>query len=202
MSLAEQLDNVLEQYEWYLQEVDNGQEMPEEVKPRFEVTDKDSASWVLRKIAKIEAAKTENRHLAAQQIEPLMTEVQQIQDWTCTENNKLDKQIEFLKSLLYPYHKKVLADDPKAKTIKLPHGELKMRSQQPEFVRDDDRLVSFLVENGLSQYVKVKTSPNWADFKRSTVVDNGKVIHKDSGQVVEGVEVQEKPEKFEVTVKW
>jgi len=32
-------------------------------------------------------------------------------------------------------------DDPKLKTMKLPHGSLKMRAQQPDFIYNEDELL-------------------------------------------------------------
>lgn len=118
-----------------------------------------------------------------------------------SQNTKLQKHIEFLTSLLEPYHRKILEADPKAKTIKLPHGDLKIRKQQPDFERDEEALVTSLKELGLKEYIKTEEKPRWGELKPITDVVDGKVVHKETGAVIGGITVIDKPDKFEVTVK-
>lgn len=199
-AILEQLDNVIEQYETYLQAVELGYEGKE--KPRFEVTDKSSAEWVLRKIAKLHAEQTENTKIANDQIEPLAEEVQKIRAWEQAENNKIQNNVNFLSSLLEPYHRMILEADPKAKTIKLPHGELKIRKQQPEIIKNDDLLLVWLESSKLEQYIKVEKKPQWGELKKNVEFpEGGGAVYKETGEVILGVTTQDRPDKFEVVIR-
>ncbi len=201
----EKIDEILEQYEEWQNEADCQlvKAMTEKIelppKPSFEVTDKSSAEWVLRKIQKLNMEIQENSNIANEQTEPLKQEIQKIMDWELVEHQKINNRIEFLKSLLYPYHRMILEADPKAKTIKLPHGELKIRAQQPEYQKDDDVMVNSLKALELKDYVKTKETPDWAKLKPLTTVVNGNVVHVETGAIIEGITAIERPDKFEVT---
>jgi len=203
-----EIDELLDQYDQWENEYDAvasqicsdyTPDLPE--KPRFEVKDKSSAEWVMRKIAKLEGQIEENDHIALEQIKVLEEEIEQVKGWAYGENQKAQKHIEFLKSQLYPYHLMILEADPKAKTIKLPHGKMEIRSQQPEIKRDDETLLDWLNGEALFKFVKVEQSPDWQALKQNTTIDNGKFIYTETGQVIEGVVAVNRPDKFTVTTK-
>lgn len=82
---------------------------------------------------------------------------------------------------------------------RLANGVLKKKFQGPTFERDNDKLVKWLKENGMTDYVKVQESPDWATLKQGVIV-KGDVVVTDGGEIVEGVTVVERPPKFEVEV--
>lgn len=82
------------------------------------------------------------------------------------------------------------ADDPKLKTVKLPHGSLKMRKQQPEFQYDETQLLPWAKEN-LPEAVVVKESVAKTPVKKHI---------QETGEMVPGVQMVERPEKFSVEV--
>ena len=114
---------------------------PEELeKPKFTIETKEQVIWALRKIAAIERARKESQ-LAAQ------AEMDRIKNWLAEEERRADQAREYLDYLLEDYHRRQLVKNPKAKTIKLPHGELQLRAQQPEFTRDEVALMAWAREN-------------------------------------------------------
>jgi hypothetical protein len=115
---------------------------------RFKVESKDQASWAVKKIAKLMQAKTENEETA-------QAEIERTQAWLKSENEDLDRQIGFFESILREYHFKVLEDDPKAKTIKLPYGALKVRAQLPEYEYNEELLLPW-VKGNLPEALVVK----------------------------------------------
>ena len=95
---------------------------------------------------------------------------------------------------------------PKAKrrgktqeTYDLPSGVLRLKYPAPKYVRDDERLLAWLKEQGKEEYIKTKVTetPDWASLKLTTTIHDGQVVN-DDGQVVEGVKAEEQPPKFEV----
>ena len=107
------------------------QETGVEEKERFVVDNEQKANWALRKIKQLQEKQKENAALAA-------SEIRRIAEWERDVNGELQNNINFFTRLLSDYHRQVLEQDPKAKTIKLPYGTLKMRAQQPEYIRDND----------------------------------------------------------------
>ncbi|SDX05234.1 host-nuclease inhibitor Gam family protein [Tepidimicrobium xylanilyticum] len=95
-------------------------------------------------------------------------------------------------------------DMKKTKTMlkyRLPSGELVKKFRAPEFKRDNDKLTLWLENNGMKEYIEVKKQAKWGELKKATEVINGTVVLKDTGEIVEGVEIVERPAEFKVEVK-
>lgn len=94
-------------------------------------------------------------------------------------------------------------DMKKTKTMlkyRLPSGELVKKFPGPQFNRDNDKLTKWLEENQMNEYIEVKKQAKWGELKKITDVVNGMVVLKDTGEIVEGVEVIERPAEFKVEV--
>lgn len=157
-------------------------EVPEE-RERFKIESKDQAAWALRKMSRIKAEMEENNKVA-------QAEIERITAWRNEENEKLQRSVSFFESLLHEYFMQLREDDPKLKTVKLPHGSLKMRKQQPEFQYDETQLLPWAKEN-LPDAVVVKESVAKTPVKKHI---------QETGEVVPGVTIIERPEKFSVEV--
>ena len=88
-------------------------------------------------------------------------------------------------------HKKTKAQE----TYKLPGGRLILKTQNPEYKRDDATVIAWLKKNNMSQFVKVKTELDWAGLKDATAVFEGHIVTEE-GEVIPGVEVCEREAKF------
>jgi phage host-nuclease inhibitor protein Gam len=163
-----------------------------EVRESFVIDTKEKAVWALRKLAKIRREMEENQSIAEKEIE-------RIKAWLEDVNGSLQKDAEFFESLLQAYHRKVLEENPKSKTIKLPHGTLKARIQEPDYIRDEEMLLAWAKENR-PEAVKVKESVDWSSLKKTIVSTANGVAIDENGQVVEGVTVVERGIKFSVEV--
>lgn len=174
---------------------DEALSLPEEEKQNFEVKDNSSANWCLRKLKALKAQQAENSQLAK-------TEIDRIKAWEEAENGKLQDGIAFFEGLLIQYHMEKLEQDPKKKTISLPDGKLKARAQQPEFIRDDEKLVGYLRKAGRTDYIKVIEKPEWGEFKKvvEVAMDGKTVVDTQTGEIVEGVIAEIRPPKFTVEV--
>jgi hypothetical protein len=169
--------------------------MTEEEKQRFEVKDNAGADWCLRKIKALKEQQDENGQLAE-------AEVKRIMDWLNGQNEKLQNNIAFFESLLIQYHIGIYNEDAKKKTISLPHGKLKARAQQPEFIRDDKKLVEYLKNTGQSNLVEVIEKPKWGEFKKNLEVseDGAIIADKGTGELVDCIKAEIRPPKFSVEV--
>lgn len=84
------------------------------------------------------------------------------------------------------------------KKYELPTGTLIMKKQNPEFKRDNDKLISWLKDNEMNDYIKISESAQWGELKKIADEINGQVVIKETGEIIEGVEVKEKPDIFEI----
>lgn len=165
----------------------------EEQRGQFIIDDDQKANWALRKIRQLQEKRVANIELAENEIE-------RINMWLDDINSELEQSIDFFTGLLEQYHRRIFEQDPKAKTIKLPYGKLKMRNQQPEYRRDDEKLLSWLKQTGKTDYIVVKESPAWAQLKKTLQVAGNALVDPETGEVAEGVEVVERGPKFSVEV--
>jgi phage host-nuclease inhibitor protein Gam len=111
---------------------------------------------------------------------------------------KYETDTAFLRSQLQQYFETVPKKATKTQeTYKLPSGTLKRKFGGVEYVRDDEELLNYLKENKLVDYVKTKESVDWAEFKKTVTQKDNYVVDAD-GQVVEGVTLVEKSDRFEI----
>ena len=84
-------------------------------------------------------------------------------------------------------------------SYKLPGGKLVMKTQSPEFKRDDKAIIDWVKANGMPQFVKVKEELAWQELKDATAVFDGHIVTED-GEIIPGVEVVNRDAKFIVEV--
>lgn len=163
-------------------------------KPAFRIETKEQAIWALRKIAGIERNRQEARAAA-------QAEINRIKAWLADEEKRSDQGREYLDFLLEDYHRRQLTENKKLKTIKLPHGELQLRAQQPDFTRDNEALMAW-AKNNRPEFVISPPPPesvlNWAELKKTLKVVKGQAVYPETGEVVPGLVVSERPPKFQI----
>ena len=92
-------------------------------------------------------------------------------------------------------HKKTKTQESYA----LPGGKLILKTQNPEFKRDDKAVIAWLKENSGGQFIKVKEELDWAGLKGATAVIGDRIATED-GEFIPGIEVIERDAKFVVEV--
>lgn len=111
-----------------------------------------------------------------------------------------EKKTAYLRSQLEQYFDSVEKRRTKTQEVyKLPSGTLRRKYLKPEFKRDEEKLVKWLKDRQMNEYIKVKESPDWANLKKAIQVVGDKVVDE-NGEVVEGITVVERPPVFEVEV--
>ena len=66
--------------------------------------------------------------------------------------------------------------------------------------QDDEKLVQFLKDSGQLEFIKTEEKPRWGDFKKRLEIIGGSVVDKETGEIVEAVQIIEKPDTFTVDV--
>lgn len=111
----------------------------------------------------------------------------------------LQEEMKYLEANLTAYHRQQL-EQGGDKTIKLPWATLKSQKKPQDYIRDDDRLLAWVQDNA-ADYIKVAApTVAWGEFKKQLVVAGGKVLLKETGEVVEGVEPKPVEISFNVEV--
>ena len=164
------------------------------------VIDNDSkASWALRKIRHMKEKQKENEELAESQIEKIQKEIDEIKEWLDKENGKIQDNIDFLKNKLKSYAMELKEENPDLKTHNLPFGALKFRKRRPKWNYDEDKLLKF-AKSSLQEAVKVKKKVDKRKLKKKAKVVGNKAVITESGEIIEGVNIVQRPEKFKIDV--
>lgn len=163
----------------------------------FVIDNDQKANWALRKIRHLKNKKNKNEEFAKTEIKTIQKEIDEVNSWLESENSSLNNDIEYMEGLLRVYAEQLKADDPELKTHKLPFGQLQFRKQRKKWEYDNDKLLKF-AEKNLKDAVKVKKRVDKRKLKRKIKVVGDKAVVADTGEVIEGIKVIERGEKFKV----
>lgn len=164
-----------------LAEIEEEQEQSKDI---FKITDKASAEWALRKIAAHKAVIDENISIAN-------AEHERISQWVLKENAKHQMDIEFFENALHEYMKQENLINPECRSIKLPHGTIRLRKMPQKWDFDDEKTINYLEQNYPEMIQIIKK------YDKSKV----KELVKNTGETWDGLRIEEQPDKFEVEVK-
>ena len=122
-----------------------------------------------------------------------------------------DQTRAWAENCLRPYMDMVPTTGKKIRSYDMPGGTLKLAKQDPEYEPVDDDLVPWLEKNGLGEFVEVKKTARWGDFKETlkvdkkvkTMTDENGVAHvvTPDGEIVPGVNVTIREDKFSIKCK-
>lgn len=175
--------------------IDKTLNIQEEEKGVWKVTDDLKADWCLDKIRESKAEYNRFEMVAKAKIE-------QIEAALKSQKEKMDNEVGFFENKLREYFSSL--DNVKTTktqaTYNLPSGKLLLKQREPEFVKDDAKLVEWLENNELNQLVKIKKSPDWATLKKDVSIVNNKVVSTYTGEIVEGITVIQRDPEFKVEV--
>lgn len=160
---------------------------------RFIVDDPEKADWALRQIQKAKRQQAENAKCVAKLNEEPQQLIDANNEWLESENSKLDESIEYFESLLHEFMNTNLQDDPKFK-FSSPYGRLSTRKSK-KWTFDDDELIERYKH---TDAVKETFKLNKTVLKKHLKVVNGKAIDIDTGEVVDGVSIEE---ERKITIK-
>ena len=157
----------------------------------FAINNDERADWALQKIK-------ENKEEIAEKVELAEKRIYQIEKWLESETKTLENNIDHLEGMLAEYAREIKNSDPDFKTKKLPFGKIQYRSQRPKWHYKDD-LLEYAEEN-MPDIIKVQKQVDKRKLKKCCDVVNGKVINKNTGEIMNCIEVKEREEKFSIKV--
>ena len=89
-----------------------------------------------------------------------------------------------------------------AATYQLPGGKLVYKRQAPEIQHDDEKILDWLHENSTmpETYIDFRETLKWGELKKVLTVAGDGMATQD-GEMIPGITVTERPDKFVVEVK-
>jgi len=166
------------------------EENEEQLKERFKIKDLSSLNWALRKLKVVEKAYNADKALWDE-------EIARLTKWFNKQSEGHNNATMFLEGLISEYAKAQRVIDPKWKQ-KTPHGHVGFRKAKKFNYGDEEKLVQYLADNGMSEYVKVVKSPIRSELKKVLTIVEGKAIFTSTGEVLPEIVVEETED---VTIK-
>ena len=160
-----------------------------EVRDEFRIDSPERAAWAMRKYRRLAQKAQENERLA-------QAERQRIDLWLERVNASLSSEAEFFARHLEAYARSQRAEG--RKSIDLPDGVVKTRSQAATVAVDKSTFVQWALEAKRDDLLRVSYAPDVDAIKSTTVVDGGSVVDVASGEVLPGV--QPVPERVSVSI--
>lgn len=150
----------------------------------FVIDSLEKADWAVRKIGQARRRYAEQKELAR-------AEVERITEWAEAMAQRCEHDCSFFEELLARYHRDVLRDDPKAKTIRLPSGELVARKKPDSLVTDGgvDTLVWAREHDAtiVHESVDKNTLKRLLAPSENVRPEGAEAVDKATGEVVPGV---------------
>ena len=162
----------------------------------FKIENDKTADWALVQIRDAEDERDRLIALAQEKIQALTTQIKDIEE-------KCNNDTKYLRSCLATYFETVKpsTNTKTQKTYKLLSGSLILKKPSFKITHDDEALLNYLIENDGEEFIKIKKSIDWAEFKRTlTISDNGEVIDTGLGTIIPAnvCSVEEVPASFDI----
>lgn len=154
----------------------------------FEVDTLDRANRVVWRIGRLRAQLAEDEAL-------YRSERERLDDWIGDARRRVGGQIEFLEGLAEVYHRRLLGEDRRRKTVKLPAGELQARKARDHWEINDAELIAWAEAHDFPALVNrpaPKVNRNAVKKHLAHMPADGEDVHyavTDDGEVVPGVVV-------------
>lgn len=162
---------------------------------KFVIDNDKKADWAIAQIKEAEAERDRLVELAREQLKDLTDRIDEI-------NDKCDNDTAYLKSLLCEYFRTVPHKETKTQeTYKLLSGSLVMKKPSVKIDHNDDKLIEYLENNDGGDYIKLKKSVDWAEFKKNLIItDSGEIVDSELGTVIDSsvCSLEEVPASFNI----
>lgn len=115
---------------------------------------------------------------------------------------KRDRTVAWAENNLRAYFESVPVKVTKTqKSYELPSGKLVLKHQEPKYETNDEDLVPWLKANR-PELIKIKESSDWTNLKKELKISpDGKSMVSTDGEIVPGITVTPRDDKFTVTLK-
>lgn len=169
-------------------------EMTEDQRERFTITDDRAAAWAMRKLRGIRAKQAENSQV-------YVDEIARLDRWLSEVNAPLDRSASYFESILSDYAARCRDDEQDGrKTISLPTGKISTRTLQPKWSVDPETFMQW-ARTAHPDLIRVKEEPDLSRIKDALDVhpaSSGLIALSQDGEVVPGITIE--PSQVSITV--
>lgn len=145
----------------------------------FEITSLSGCDWCFEKLRSIKASFMERKAYAEE-------EILKYKQWLKAEEQKANDDIKYFEGLIQIYTDRRLEEDKNFK-LKTAKGSASYGKLQTKFEWvDEDKVLKFLEDNELYDFIEVKKSIKKSDFKKKLTGSNGLAVDE-NGEIVEGI---------------
>lgn len=160
----------------------------------WRITDDSTADWAVAKIAAAREELARIEALASEQFDRIQSKVEEAK-------KRCESATGFLTSKLAEYFETVPHKETKTKhSYRLLSGTLAKKIGGATMRPDEARLLAHLKASGQEDFVKVEEKPRWGEYKKRLEIVNGAVIDTETGELVDGVDIEEKPDSFVIEI--
>lgn len=155
----------------------------------FKIDNDKKADWAIAQIHEAEAERDRLIALAEDQIKDLTDRIAELK-------TKCSNDTGYLRSLLAEYfitvpHKKTKTQE----TYKLLSGTLVYKKPTVKINHDDEELLKYLEG---TEYVEIKKSLKWGEYKKNLVISDGEVIDGTTGELIKACSIEDVPASFDI----
>ncbi|CAH2212982.1 host-nuclease inhibitor Gam family protein [Tepidibacter aestuarii] len=167
----------------------------EEEKETWKIENDNTADWALDKIKEAREEYERFERVASNKINEIQSALEK-------ERKKMESETSFFEAKLREYIETVKMKETKTqKTYSLPAGKIIIKKDKQDFKIDKEKVIESIKNlDGYEEYIKIKEDIAWSDLKKNLFINEGCIINKTTGEVleVEGLYVDIKPGKFEI----
>lgn len=160
-------------------------DLHEEARERFTITDDGAAAWAMRKLRAVRAKQAENARLATD-------EHARIDLWLTEVNAPLDRDATYFEAILGDYALRCRENpDDGRKSLNLPTGKVSTRVTQPKWSVDADAFLGW-ARTSHPDLIRVKEEADLAKMKETLDVHestSGLIATTPEGELVPGVTI-------------
>ena len=171
-------------------------DLPEEEQQAafWRIADDSCADWAVSKIAAERAELNRIKALAQERIDRIKLKVEAAE-------RRYENGTAFLTSKLAEYFETVEHKTTKTKhSYRLLSGSLVKKIGGTALKQDEPKLLEYLKASGQVDLIKTEETPRWGEYKKRLQIAGDQVIDTTTGEIVEGVLIEQKPDVFSVDV--
>jgi len=158
------------------------------------IADDKTADWAVRRIAEERAELARIKELAE-------AEIAQIEEKLQIAEKRCENGTRFLTAKLAEYFHTVPHRSTKTKeSYRLLSGTLTMKKGGLQMEKNDEALIGYLKQSGNEELIQITEKPRWGEYKKRLQIVDGAVVDTETGDMVQGVSVVEKPDTFTVDI--
>ena len=150
-------------------------------------------------LKKIKRSREEHDRL----VQLALDEIAEINEKVQSLDAKLESETGYFKKLLFDYFTKVSHKETKTQeSYKLLSGSLVLKKPTQKMAPDKERLLAYVKENNMPEFVKVKEDIDWAAYKKECEIVDGKVVNVQTGDMLpeDVIAVEDVPGEFDVKI--